>query len=29
MAGMILFAVLGYMACVRLYDWWNGYADLF
>lgn len=29
MAGMVLFAVLGYMAYIRLYDWWGGHADLF
>lgn len=29
MAGMVLFSLLGYMACVRLYDWWHGYAELF
>jgi hypothetical protein len=29
MAGLVLFALLGYMASVRIYDWWNGYADLF
>lgn len=29
MAGLVLFAVLGYMASIRIYDWWNGYGDLF
>jgi hypothetical protein len=29
MAGLVLFAILGYMASVRIYDWWNGYGDLF
>jgi hypothetical protein len=29
MAGMILFGILGYMAYIRIYDWWNGYGDLF
>lgn len=29
MAGLVLFALLGYMASVRIYDWWNGYGDLF
>ena len=29
MAGLVLFSILGYMICVRIYDWWNGYADLF
>jgi hypothetical protein len=29
MAGLVLFAILGYMACVRIYDWWNGYGELF
>jgi len=29
MAGLVLFAVLGYMACIRVYDWYNGYGDLF
>lgn len=29
MAGLVLFVILGYMASIRLYDWWNGYADLF
>ena len=29
MAALVLFAILGYMACVRIYDWWNGYGELF
>ena len=29
MAGLVLFALLGYMACIRIYDWWNGYGELF
>jgi hypothetical protein len=29
MAGLVLFAVLGYMASIRIYDWWNGYGELF
>lgn len=29
MAGLVLFSILGYMASIRIYDWWNGYADLF
>jgi hypothetical protein len=29
MAGLVLFAILGYMACIRIYDWWNGYGELF
>lgn len=29
MAGFILFGFLGYMACIRIYDWWNGYGELF
>jgi hypothetical protein len=29
MAGLLLFALLGYMACIRIYDWWNGYGELF
>jgi hypothetical protein len=29
MEGLILFGVLGYMASVRIYDWWMGYGDLF
>ena len=29
MAGLVLFGILGYMASIRIYDWWNGYADLF
>ena len=28
MAGLVLFAILGYIASIRLYDWWNGYSDL-
>lgn len=29
MAGLVLFAVLVYMASIRIYDWLNGYGDLF
>lgn len=29
MAGLVLFAILGYMASIRIYDWYNGYGDLF
>ena len=29
MAGLVLFSILGYMSYVRIYDWWNGYGDLF
>jgi hypothetical protein len=29
MLALVLFGILGYMACIRIYDWWNGYADLF
>jgi len=29
MAGLVLFGILGYMACVRIYDWWNGFGELF
>jgi hypothetical protein len=29
MAGLVLFAILGYMACIRIYDWRNGYGELF
>ena len=29
MAALVLFAILGYMACIRIYDWWNGYGELF
>jgi len=29
MAGLLLFALLGYMASIRIYDWWNGYGELF
>jgi hypothetical protein len=29
MAGLVLFGVLGYIACIRIYDWWNGYGELF
>jgi hypothetical protein len=29
MPALLLFGILGYMACIRIYDWWNGYADLF
>jgi hypothetical protein len=29
MAGRLLFALLGYMACIRIYYWWNGYGELF
>ena len=29
MAGLFLFGILGYMACIRIYDWLNGYGDLF
>lgn len=29
MAGLVLFGALGYMASIRIYDWYNGYADLF
>ena len=29
MGGLVLFAILGYMASIRLYDWMNGYSDLF
>ena len=29
MAGLVLFGILGYMACVRIYDLWNGYGELF
>jgi len=28
-AGLVLFAILGYMASIRIYDWWNGYGELF
>lgn len=27
MAGLVLFVILGYMACIRIYDWWNGYME--
>jgi hypothetical protein len=23
MSGLVLFGILGYMACIRIYDWWN------
>jgi hypothetical protein len=26
---LAFFAIGIYMACVRIYDWWNGYGDLF
>lgn len=29
MAALVLFSILGYMACIRIYDWWNGYGELF
>lgn len=29
MVGLVLFGILGYMACVRIYDYWNGYGELF
>ena len=29
MAGLVLFAILGYMTYIRIYDWWNGYGELF
>ena len=29
MAGLILFTILGYMSSIRIYDWYNGYGDLF
>jgi hypothetical protein len=29
MPGLILFGILGYMACIRIYDWWNGYGEVF
>ena len=29
MEALVLFGILGYMACIRIYDWWNGYGDLF
>ena len=29
MAGLVLFGILGYMTCIRIYDWWNGYGELF
>lgn len=29
MAGLVLFGILGYMACIRIYDWMNGYGELF
>lgn len=29
MEGLVLFAILGYMASIRLHDWWMGYGDLF
>ena len=29
MAGLLLFILLGYMVCIRVYDWWNGYGELF
>ena len=29
MEGLVLFGILGYMASIRIYDWWNGYGELF
>lgn len=29
MAGLVLFAILGYMASIRICDWINGHGDLF
>ena len=29
MAGLVLYSMLGCMACIRLSGWYNGYADLF
>lgn len=29
MAGLVLFAILGYMASIRIYDWWHGCGELF
>lgn len=29
MAGLVLFGILGYMASIRIYDWWNGFGELF
>jgi hypothetical protein len=28
MEGLVLFGILGYIACIRLYDWWNDYGEL-
>jgi len=29
MVGLVLFGILGYMASVRIYDYYKGYGDLF
>ena len=26
---LALFAIGIYLTCIRVYDWWNGYGDLF
>lgn len=29
MLALVLFMLFGYFASMRIYDWWNGYGDLF